>query len=44
MLKVKKYWHHLLYPDIISFFVNIVKKPEKMMKMVNIEGENLYIF
>ena len=44
-LKLEKYWYHFLYADVIRFFATKnVKKREKSVKMVNIEGENLHIF
>ena len=41
-LKVKKCWHHLLYAGNISLFAT--KKYEKLIKIVNINEENLHIF
>ena len=36
---------HLLYAEFISFFVTRkCQKSEKLMKTVNIDGENLHIF
>ena len=44
-LKVKKCWDHLVYADFISFFVaRKCQKIRKMMKIVNIEDENLHAF
>ena len=38
-------WHHLLYvTSLVSLQQANVKKFEKSMKIVNIEGENLHIF
>ena len=40
----KKCWHHLFYAEVISFFVKRnVKKLEKSIKIVNIDGKNLHI-
>ena len=44
-LKVKKCWYHLLYvTSLVSLLQGNVKKSGKLMKVVNIDGENLYIF
>ena len=44
-LKVKKCWYHLLYVTSLgSLLQGNVKKSGKLMKVVNIDGENLYIF
>ena len=44
-LKVIKCWQHVLYANVISFFLQeIVKKIEKPREIVNINGENLHIF
>ena len=37
---MRKCWHHLLYAKTISFFV---KKSEKLVEVVNIDGENVHI-
>ena len=49
MLKVRKYWHHLLYADVICFFVitkcqKIIKNRWKLTKIANIDRECLHIF
>ena len=44
-LKVKKCIHHLLYADVINFFVTRkCQKTRKIDENVNIEQENLHIF
>ena len=41
----KKFWNHLLYTDIVSFFVTRkYQEIQKRQKSVNIEEENLHIF
>ena len=45
--KKKKCWDHLLYSDVIRFFVakqGNVRKSKKLMKIVNTDGENIHIF
>ena len=49
MLKVKKHWYHLLYADVISFFVTrqcqeIQKIDENWWKLASIDREFLHIF
>ena len=41
-MKVKNCWHHSSYADAIALFVT--RKSEKLMKIVNIDKENLHIF
>ena len=42
---MKKCWHHLLYADVINFFVTRkCQKIQKMAKIINIDGENFHIF
>ena len=41
----KKFWHNLLYADLITLFVTRkYQKIPKLMKIVNIDQENLHIF
>ena len=45
-MEIKKSWHHLLYIYVISLFATRTRncqKTEKMMKIVNIDEENLHI-
>ena len=45
MLRVKKYWHHLLETDVISFSATRkFKKSRKSMKIANIDREVLHNF
>ena len=49
MLKVRKCWHHLLYADVICFFVimkcqKIIKNWWKLTKIANLDSECPHIF
>ena len=45
-MTVKKYWHPLLSSDVIKLFATrkCQEIPKKMMKLANIDKENLHIF
>ena len=44
-LWLKKCWHHLLYVDAISLFAKRnALNSKKLMKIVNIDEENIHIY